>query len=597
MKIEWDKLDEIGNELQRKYKEEWNKYNDIVDKLNLKVEKFKDEFFLIKKRFTELSDFIKDVRFRKNLNGMNMNMNMTINNINTNENINIREAATERREYKEMGEKIDFSKKHKAKKHIYDIQNENNEDNLSPYSNYNNSENKHEHNNENENKKENEIKKENEEKKNYNNVQNKADIKEKEIYKTEQENLIRQNNDFNIQIKKEIKHSKFYNKNKLTDVDINRKINKKNNEINLNRSSEFHNLSNNFKNNISYSLPEKTQDTKTKLLNIKNNNNFSQISNESNTYNNNKYNEINTYNNNITTHRNDNLNTNRINNNKKNVNINKSNNIINNEQKNIEKIKSNENENNFLFLSENAKINDLFLGADFSRYKRNEPEINLSQAYLIIKKRDEEIKKMKKTFGRKSEPKYNLLTPINYYNRNYNNYKKINLLPKKNNKEDLYYSSLKKDKLRNIRLNQNINFNLTNQEYTDKNIFPKLFKDSQNQVDAYLINNNRQFPDSSTNTIVDYNTININENSFENKSVSMPHKGKYINNNQKKLLYSSSDRNLFPFKLSPIITNYKEQFTFDNIDGKKHNLKVGNSKYKDILNSVKPLLINKIKDE
>ena len=585
LKIEWDKLDEMGNELQRKYKAEWSKYNDIVDKLNLKVERYKDEFFLIKKRFTELSDFIKDVRFRKNLNEMNMNT--TINNTNTNENITIREAATERREYKEMGDKIDFSKKHRNKKHTYDIQNENKEnDNLDPYSNYN-SKNNHEENNE------------KKEKSNSNNIVKSADIKE--IKKIEQENnQNNQKNDLNNQIKKEIKHSKFYNENKLNDVDTNfnkRNINKKNNELIMNRSSEFNNnISSNIKNNTIESLPEKKQDSKTKLLNTKINNNFNQISNESNTYNNSKYNESNTNNTNII-HYNDNFNTNRININKKNKNVSKSCMVINNEQKNIRKNKSNEDKNNFVFMPENAKINDLFLGADFSRYKRKEPEINLSQAYLLIKKRDEEIKKMKRTFGRKSEPKYNLLTPINYNTRNYNNYKKLQFLPKKYNKEDLYYSSLKKDKLRNISFNQNINLNLTNQNNTEKNIFPKLFKDSQNQVNSYLIDNYRQFPDNLTNTIVDYNTININENSFENRSESMPHNGKYMKNNEKKLLYSSSDRNLLPVKLSPITTNYKEHFTFDNINGQKQNSKGGNSKSRDILNYVKPLLINKIKDE
>ena len=580
LKIEWDKLDDMGNELQRKYKAEWNKYNDIVDKLNLKVEIYKDEFFLIKKRFTELSDFIKDIRFRKNLNEMNMNA--TINN--SNEKINIREAATERREYKEMGEKIDFSKKRKAKK-PFDTQNDKNEyEDLEPYSNYNNNKNSYEQNNENENIKENDN--------DDNNVKKNLDSKEKEIVKNEQ------NNDLNFKTKKEIKYSKFYNENKLNDEEINfnkRKINKKNNEIIMNRSSEFHNVISISKNNTSNCLQGKKQEIKTKLLNIKDkSNNFNQTSNESNTYNNSKYNESNTYNKNI--HYNDIFITNRINNNKKNQNTNTSNNIMVNDEKKIDKKKLNGNKNNFIFLSENAKINDLFLGADFSKYKRNEPEINLSQAYLLIKKRAEEIKKIKRTFGRKSEPKYNLLTPLNINSRNLKNYRKLHFLPKKYNKEDLYYSSLKKEKLR-YNLNQNINLNLTNQENREENIFTKFFKDSQNQINIYRIDNYRQYPDNSINTIVDYNTFNLNENSFENKSASMPHKGRYIKNNQQKLIYSSSDKNLLPIKLSPITTNYREHFTFDNNDGKHSNLKVGKPKSKEVLNYVKPLLINKIKNE
>ena len=108
IQIEWDKLNNIDNILTKKYNEEWNKFNIIVDKLNDKIEKFKEEFYLIKNKFTELSEFIKDVRFRKNLEDR------------IPEEININ-----KRQYKEMSNKIDFSKKIKTKKYQnYDSKNE-----------------------------------------------------------------------------------------------------------------------------------------------------------------------------------------------------------------------------------------------------------------------------------------------------------------------------------------------------------------------------------------------------------------------------------------------------------------------------------------
>ena len=94
-------MNKIENILNKKFKEEWNKYNDIVDKISNKFDKNNNEFHLIKNRFTKLSEFIKDVRFRRNLGEMNQN------------NYN-----KERKQYREMSYKIDFSKKHKTKKKV-----------------------------------------------------------------------------------------------------------------------------------------------------------------------------------------------------------------------------------------------------------------------------------------------------------------------------------------------------------------------------------------------------------------------------------------------------------------------------------------------
>jgi hypothetical protein len=97
--IEWDKLNAMENNLNNRYKEEVNKLKDIVDRIGNKVDKSNSEYNIIKTKFTELSEFIKDVRFRKNLDKFNAG-----------------DAYKERRQYKEMSEKIDFSKKHRIKR-------------------------------------------------------------------------------------------------------------------------------------------------------------------------------------------------------------------------------------------------------------------------------------------------------------------------------------------------------------------------------------------------------------------------------------------------------------------------------------------------
>lgn len=61
-------INNIENMVNTKLKEQegkYQKYNDDITKL---FESQKSEFTLIKSRFTELSEFIKDVRFMRNLN-------------------------------------------------------------------------------------------------------------------------------------------------------------------------------------------------------------------------------------------------------------------------------------------------------------------------------------------------------------------------------------------------------------------------------------------------------------------------------------------------------------------------------------------------
>ena len=64
---EWEKIENIKNEISEKLDTELNKYKDYNEGLIKLFNGQKDEFKIIKVRFTELSDFLKDVRFKKNL--------------------------------------------------------------------------------------------------------------------------------------------------------------------------------------------------------------------------------------------------------------------------------------------------------------------------------------------------------------------------------------------------------------------------------------------------------------------------------------------------------------------------------------------------
>ena len=74
LKMEWDKIQEIRKEIYDKFDSELSKYSKLNIDLIKSFESQKSEFTLIKSRFTELSDFIKDVRFRNNLTNINKNI-------------------------------------------------------------------------------------------------------------------------------------------------------------------------------------------------------------------------------------------------------------------------------------------------------------------------------------------------------------------------------------------------------------------------------------------------------------------------------------------------------------------------------------------
>ena len=65
----WDKLEKIKEELLEKFNYDVNKYQMLTDDTIKSFEEFKNEYGVIRRKFMELAEFIKDVRFRKNIGG------------------------------------------------------------------------------------------------------------------------------------------------------------------------------------------------------------------------------------------------------------------------------------------------------------------------------------------------------------------------------------------------------------------------------------------------------------------------------------------------------------------------------------------------
>ena len=83
LKMDWDKIQNIETVIYKRLDSELEKYAKYNNDLLRTFDSQKSEFTLLKKRFTELSDFIKDVRFRNNLTSLNnndLNSNITANN-------------------------------------------------------------------------------------------------------------------------------------------------------------------------------------------------------------------------------------------------------------------------------------------------------------------------------------------------------------------------------------------------------------------------------------------------------------------------------------------------------------------------------------
>jgi hypothetical protein len=88
LKMDWDKIQDIRKEIYDKLDVELSKFTKLNHDLLRTFESQKSEFTLIKRRFTELSDFIKDVRFRNNITTYNNNNNNKVTNNNANNHTN-----------------------------------------------------------------------------------------------------------------------------------------------------------------------------------------------------------------------------------------------------------------------------------------------------------------------------------------------------------------------------------------------------------------------------------------------------------------------------------------------------------------------------
>ena len=76
LKIQWDKIQKIENDIYSRLNEELVKHVYTSNNLCQVFNSQRDEFKLLKSRFTELSEFIKDVRFRNNINYLNNTNNL-----------------------------------------------------------------------------------------------------------------------------------------------------------------------------------------------------------------------------------------------------------------------------------------------------------------------------------------------------------------------------------------------------------------------------------------------------------------------------------------------------------------------------------------
>ena len=123
-----------------------------------------------------------------------------------------------------------------------------------------------------------------------------------------------------------------------------------------------------------------------------------------------------------------------------------------------------------------------------------------------MKKRSEEIQKMKVIYGGKPDLKYRQIsTPASLkhdikHSRNHNNNKNNNLNQlnifsykdfKKGNIEDLYYNQIRKDEIKQIIMENKMNLHSSSQDNIfsntiDKRILPIIFSDNQKKLTSSL---------------------------------------------------------------------------------------------------------------
>ena len=117
LKINWEKIQKIQDDIYKRLNEELIKHVYTNNKLCKIFNSQRDEFKLLKSRFTELSEFIKDIRFRNNIN-----------------NIQIETEFEKKVKFKNMSKRINFNLKQEIdnnEKQDYSIEKINNNDYLS----------------------------------------------------------------------------------------------------------------------------------------------------------------------------------------------------------------------------------------------------------------------------------------------------------------------------------------------------------------------------------------------------------------------------------------------------------------------------------
>jgi len=568
LKIEWDKLDNFEKSMNKRYDEEVAKYNILIDRISKKVDKGKDEFHLIKARFTELSEFIKDVRFRRN----------------------IHNTFKERKEYREMSTKINFTKKQKLKAEEITENEDNKEkdkekeiskDILAPFDYYahfgiekyveEEDENYYEDSHDNMNNHKNNLissnkvsetknidTKNNSEsnniKNNSENNNNKTIIENNNIknisYSNSNSKMNDSKNSNNIKsINNNIKNNINNNENNSFDLKDNNKIIKQNfmekesfkkavendiNNINFVRKNGRYKTQKYLKSLIkAKSLNDMNTKNNIKNYNIVFNGDINDFEDNNNNDNDNDMNmNINHNNLNIKSIEN-NINEYKIvpkkdikpinikpkinevykidENKSKEVKKNNNQNLINKCVKNNIKIDANKKEiknviqeNNHKEIKkvikyEPAKINDLISHVKFKNNNLNNSNAasqNLNQTYMLLKKRTEEMQKIKMIYGGKMDMNPRQISPSpsirnkssKNNNRNYKNYNlnQNNIFSqndfKKGNKEDLYYNILMKDKLNQASASS---IKSASQEHINPNntinqkMLPRINKDNQ----------------------------------------------------------------------------------------------------------------------
>ena len=510
--IQWEKLENIKNEIYAKFDEEIGKYKKYSENLLHTFNSKKDEFDIIKSRFIEVRDLIKNVRFKKNLNQI-------VNANGNNENNDNRANVGRKRDIKVLTKKLNFFKKQKINKKDLEKINRNNL-----------------------------IKeKENEKNDSYNNeIKNQNQNINKDKNNNNKNNT--NNNTNNNDIKKYIDKSKIQSTKKI----INNRIIEKESEYKIKSKTNSYKKSNYFIN--------KNKKNNQKDIDNNNINNKNDISN-ANTHENNEKNE-----------NNEDKNTNEINsindtNDNFNYNIYENSNSDENENENNNEVSGNDNSYNFdIFDISTQKINNI---KDYNDNENNEilideekPNNYKDDTNDIKDTNDINTNKKKYTKIEIKSINNNKKYDINNNNKNIND----------NYVEDT--SAKNKDK--NINFNINKNENIINKESKvkfAKTVYntSKTSKNN-NQNIIFKKNGNKLLKSISSKEIKKQKKeINKEEDNVENSELTFTNNIKKDNlaNKNKHAKYASlsEDEKTYNKNISPYISpysDYKEKKIMDS---------------------------------